>query len=488
MDMSRWIQPARIQLYGDTAKAQQLLGVARQQIGVTRNLMGFQSLKQLVRKVDLGDGIEMRVGVIHGQAFAEIYVPVVLPVSIPEIVIEPGEGSVPKTAAGGLYTWGNNMYGQLGTGDNDGRFEPTLIDAENVYTQVVCGQYHTLALREDGSLWSFGYNLYGELGVGDNTSRTEMTRVGTEEDVWIYCSAGGNHSFGIKEDGSLWSWGRNYHGQLGLGDRMNRNTPQAVTVSGSTEFSQVAAGETHTVALGKWNAVMYASGRNNFGQIGQRTHSWSSYYTTFVSVRGNTTDDPLHDRFQFVEAGVDFSLGIRLDDANTGRNGEVRTCGRNANCELGTSCSLWSERNYLVTPPGAGTGNKIAAAGRNHALVAKKDEDSNELVVWGLNTNGQLGYGHTTSPVYASRQGTEDWLLLASGSAGGFHSLAIKRDTATPEDDEKGFLYVWGGNGQGTLGTGDTEDILVPTKLEFQNLKWSCVGAGRFHSAGFASQ
>jgi hypothetical protein len=115
MDMSRWIQPARIQLYGDTAKAQQLLGVARQQIGVTRNLMGFQSLKQLVRKVDLGDGIEMRVGVIHGQAFAEIYVPPMMPTvyapEVDEVDVAQGPGMASKRISVAVFrSWDSGWY------------------------------------------------------------------------------------------------------------------------------------------------------------------------------------------------------------------------------------------------------------------------------------------------------------------------------------------------------------------------------------------
>jgi len=82
-------------------------------------------------------------------------------------------------------------------------------------------------VRTDRSLWCWGYNGYGALGLGDRTDRLVPTRVGTDLD-WVKISTGSWHTCGVRTDRSLWCWGSNHGGQLGLGDTRTRLVPTRV--------------------------------------------------------------------------------------------------------------------------------------------------------------------------------------------------------------------------------------------------------------------
>ena len=90
---------------------------------------------------------------------------------------------------------------------------------------------HSLILKNDGTLWGCGQNAYGQLGLGDATNRKTFTETTTNVDdvKSIYC--GRNHTFMLKNDGTLWGCGSNTYGQLGLGDKTNRTTFTEITTN-----------------------------------------------------------------------------------------------------------------------------------------------------------------------------------------------------------------------------------------------------------------
>ena len=101
---------------------------------------------------------------------------------------------------------------------------PFKANAVDVWTTISAGGYHTLALKSDGTLWAWGNNSSGQLGLGDTTNRNTPTQVGSDTH-WQSITAGDNHTLAIKQDGTLSAWGWNVLGQLGLGDTTDRNTP-----------------------------------------------------------------------------------------------------------------------------------------------------------------------------------------------------------------------------------------------------------------------
>ena len=126
---------------------------------------------------------------------------------------------------GTLWGCGANGGGQLGLGDTTNRniFTQITTNTDNI-KEVYCGGSYTLILKNDGTLWGCGHNGYGELGLGNNTNKNIFTQITTNiNDIKeIYC--GGSHTFMLKNDGTLWSCGYNYNGQLGLGDNDDRYT------------------------------------------------------------------------------------------------------------------------------------------------------------------------------------------------------------------------------------------------------------------------
>ena len=97
----------------------------------------------------------------------------------------------------------------------------------NDVKQISCGMYHTVILKNDGSLWSCGWNEDGQLGTGldvSSSNKKSFTQVTTNTDNVKQISCGNNHTFIVKNDGSIWSCGYNYYGQLGLGTSDSHDT------------------------------------------------------------------------------------------------------------------------------------------------------------------------------------------------------------------------------------------------------------------------
>ena len=91
-------------------------------------------------------------------------------------------------------------------------------------TAISASGSYTVALKADGSLWTWGDNVFGQLGTGAVPSSYFPIPTGTDKD-WLAISAGGSHTVALKNDGSLWAWGSNDSGQLGDGKDTDLTTP-----------------------------------------------------------------------------------------------------------------------------------------------------------------------------------------------------------------------------------------------------------------------
>jgi alpha-tubulin suppressor-like RCC1 family protein len=103
-----------------------------------------------------------------------------------------------------------------------------------------------LVVKTDGTLWSFGINFYGQLGLSNTVYRSSPVQVGGLTN-WKYVTGGYYHTAAIKTDGTLWCWGYNIFGHLGLSDQINRSSP--VQVGSLTTWKQVTGGYYHTIAV-----------------------------------------------------------------------------------------------------------------------------------------------------------------------------------------------------------------------------------------------
>jgi len=189
---------------------------------------------------------------------------------------------------GRIWTFGSNNCGQLGHGDIIHRLVPEEIKrGENDIPEdvkivsVSCGQYHTVLLSDDGRIWTFGNNIYGQLGHGDSgydTNRNAPTKIqrnknGIPEDVKIIdANCGYNHTVLLSVDGRIWTFGSNCSGQLGHGDMETRNVPTEIqrNINGlhkDIRIIGVSCGEYHTVLLSD-DGRIWTFGRNKYGQLG----------------------------------------------------------------------------------------------------------------------------------------------------------------------------------------------------------------------------
>ena len=169
---------------------------------------------------------------------------------------------------GTLWSWGKNNNGQLGNG-NAGNYErrssPVQVGALTTWREVACGSKHSLAIKNNGTLWSWGCNFTGALGDGTTTYLSSPVQVGALT-TWLNIAAGGYHTLATKNDGTLWSWGNNSYGELGIGlNSTNRSSP--VQVGALTNWSNIACGDAFVIAT-KTDGTLWSWGKNEYGQLG----------------------------------------------------------------------------------------------------------------------------------------------------------------------------------------------------------------------------
>lgn len=145
---------------------------------------------------------------------------------------------------GALYAWGQNAYGQLGlvsVGTYSGIYTPTKVD--DAKWAVVKGRSTTIVgIHTDGTLWAWGKNLHGQLGVGADSETKECatTPEKVSDERWLDCASGYYHSTAVKADGTLWAWGDNSQNQVNSSTTTIFTTPQQV--GEDTDWAQVQAG------------------------------------------------------------------------------------------------------------------------------------------------------------------------------------------------------------------------------------------------------
>ncbi len=187
-----------------------------------------------------------------------------------------GGGIRPRSAAiktdGTLWMWGRGLYGALGTGSVANQYTPTQVGSLTTWKKVVLGRDFSVALKTDGTIWSWGRNTGGQLGTstapGVNVSSPVQIGALT---TWTDIAAGGNAAGGIRSDGKTYCWGNNYYGNLGnnerggVGGAPNQSSP--VLVVGGQTFTSIAMGYNQCVAV-QADGTMFSWGRNYRGQCG----------------------------------------------------------------------------------------------------------------------------------------------------------------------------------------------------------------------------
>ena len=143
-------------------------------------------------------------------------------------------------------------------------------------TAVAAGSRHTLTLRSDGTVWAFGSNSFGVLGnlitapdVGYNPTPTQVPGLTSVTAI----AAGGAHSVVLRSDGTVWTFGENNLGQLGLSSNSGTQlaNPTPTQVPGLTNVTAIVAGAADSVVL-RSDGTVWTFGENNAGQLGNPTN------------------------------------------------------------------------------------------------------------------------------------------------------------------------------------------------------------------------
>ena len=202
-----------------------------------------------------------------------------------------GEGSRGALAIrtdGTLWAWGSGSYGALGqnqSGANAHRSSPVQIPG-TTWSKFGVAKQAVLAIKTDGTLWGWGHNLYGLLGI--NTSHpgqsyvSSPTQVGSDTD-WSNVRSGHYHTLAIKTNGTMYGWGYNWYGQLGHNTN-GYHISSPVQVPGTT-WSKAWGGEFSSLAM-KTDGTIWGMGRNFYGELGQNNRSAYSSPTQIGSDTG----------------------------------------------------------------------------------------------------------------------------------------------------------------------------------------------------------
>ena len=348
---------------------------------------------------------------------------------------------------GDLYTWGDNIYGQLGdsnSGNQANLLVPTLVQyfVDNAINQVSLGTNHSAAIDASGNLYTWGHNGYGKLGHNDSVQRSEPTLVQyfvTNNIVIDQVSLGSNHSAAIDANGNLYTWGYNYNGQLGDSTNTDKLVPTLVLYfdTNSIDITQVSLGHYHSSAIDA-TGKLYTWGNNENGKLGDNTNT-NRWVPTLVPYFDTNSIDITQ-----VSLGHYHSSAI---DAT----GKLYTWGRNNRGQLGDSTN--TDKLVPTLVPYFDT-NSIditqVSLGNNHSSAI---DATGKLYTWGRNYHGQLGDNTETESWVPTLVSDLSNVVINQVSLGGFHSSAV---------DANGKLYTWGGNYHGQLGNGSVFHVLVP--------------------------
>nr|XP_005897850.1 PREDICTED: probable E3 ubiquitin-protein ligase HERC6 isoform X1 [Bos mutus] len=185
------------------------------------------------------------------------------------------EHSLAVCHKGRVFAWGAASEGQLGIGE----FKETTFIPKKIKTlagikiiQVACGHYHSVALSEDGQVFSWGTNSHGQLGLGKEfPSQASPQRVRSLEGIPLaQVAAGGHHSFALSLSGTSFGWGSNNAGQLALSGNnapVQRYKPVSIGALKTLGVVSISCGYKHTAVLTQ-DGKVFTFGDNSYGQLG----------------------------------------------------------------------------------------------------------------------------------------------------------------------------------------------------------------------------
>lgn len=394
-----------------------------------------------------------------------------------------GQGhSLALMSDGTVRAWGVNDHGQLGDGTTTQRLSPVVISGLSGVTSIATRYSFSLALGSDGTVWSWGYNLFGMLGDGTTADRAVPAQIGGLTGISAI-SAGYAHALAIAADGTLWGWGTITPWTTAGGAQVGTTYSSPVAISDLAGVTAVSVGAEYSM-VAKADGTVWSWGWNFGGELGNGAAdsisppplpvtrltgvvslAVSNYHAAVVrvdgtvwtwgtSVLGALGDGTLYvgpvapaplagiSGVRTVVSAYDHTIAVKND-------GTLWGWGKNSQGQLGIGL-LTAQQTSPVQATGM-SGVISAATGGFHTIALKGDG-----TVWstGWNTNGQLGDGTTTNrSTFVQVSGLAGIVKIAAGRQ---HNLAIKSD---------GTVWAWGYNYRGQIGDGTATNRLVPVQV-----------------------
>ena len=267
---------------------------------------------------------------------------------------------------GTLWSWGYNERGDLGHNDTVARSSPVQVGTDTTWSNAY-GSLNTggsgynarevLAIKTNGTLWAWGYNNAGQLGLNNKTSYSSPVQVGTSTD-WGVIANGGRGA--IKTDGTMWVWGPGWMGQLGL-NQGNGNggnpggdysSPKQIP---GTNWSRLARSISNAAI--KTDGTLWVWGWNDNGALGLNTEgAGAPYYgTQYSGSRSSPTQLGGATNWTLVSAGAVKDYGGRAGNSD----GEMWGWGQAGSNGFGNNSPTSSSQQYSSPVQALGSGTDV---------------------------------------------------------------------------------------------------------------------------------
>jgi alpha-tubulin suppressor-like RCC1 family protein len=342
---------------------------------------------------------------------------------------------------GSLWCWGDNGAGQLALPDPGPAVTPTRVGSE-LWSDVAAALDSTCAITQDGHLRCWGANSFGQLGNGTTTAASLPTPVivdGQDRDGWVHVRASWNDSIcAVRDDDSLWCWGRSNHGESGVDAAKVVATPTQVPGA----WSEIAVGYAHSCGR-RSDGTVWCFGSDGFGELGDGGTSVA-------------TPTPVPGMWSSVAVRDTHTCAI---DASK----QLWCAGQNDFGELGVGT-----QDAHQDPVEVSAGWTIVDTGDNTTCGVQTGTTQSSGYCWGRNDRAQLGVGDTaarTSPVLVG-------MLGANPTAGATTSQACALIS--------GYIWCWGPNDRGQVGDGTMVQRTMPVLIA----GGTSVDVGEIHSCG----
>ena len=344
---------------------------------------------------------------------------------------------------GRLWVWGTNTYGQQGNGGTSPSSIPVLV-SDGPWSDFNIGRGCTaFGIDSYGTPWGWGFNTAGQVGIGSNTSPILVpTRLAGTLPVIQKIISSFVNGYALAKNGALYAWGDNTHGQLGVGDNVNRTSPTLVL--GGHVFADVFSDLTEGSMFGL--------------DIGGTLYAWG--YNDATGVLGVGTTSPVNTP-TLVSGGHLFStmavapspVGGGTHCLAIGLDGNLYSWGRNDQGQLGDGTITNRISPVLVQGlPGGKTWIAVHAHTQYASFALASD---GSLYAWGWNTDGVLGTGSAGaySPAPTIVSGGYNFIKIFPGRLNSLDMCALRND---------GILMTWGNGTNGQLGNSGTSNSNVP--------------------------